>query len=114
PRQGENVNVGAIFRLAPGLLEPLAGMEGTVELVVDAQDDAPERRFLVTLSGERADVSEVGGEEPAATVRGPVAAWVRALGPDAATDGLEVSGRSSLANAVLDGFARASQRRAVA
>jgi hypothetical protein len=114
PRQGEDVNVGAIFRLAPGLLEPPSGMEGTVELIVEADGDSPERRFLVTLGGGRAHVSEVGGAEPAATVRGSAAAWVRALGPDAAYDGLDVSGRGSLANAVLDGFARASQRRAAA
>ena len=37
PRAGEDVNVGAIFRLAPGLLEPPPGLEGAVELVVDAR-----------------------------------------------------------------------------
>ena len=49
PRPGEDVNVGAIFRLAPGLLEPPPGLEGAVELVVDADGEAPERRFLVTI-----------------------------------------------------------------
>src|SRR4051794_41873564 len=34
PRPGEDVNVGAIFRLAPGLLEPAAGPAGTAGLVV--------------------------------------------------------------------------------
>ena len=37
PRPGEDVNIGAIFRLAPGLLEPPPGIEGAVELVVDAR-----------------------------------------------------------------------------
>ncbi|HYM56827.1 MAG TPA: helix-turn-helix domain-containing protein, partial [Solirubrobacteraceae bacterium] len=32
PRPGEEVNIGAIFRLAPGLLSPSAGPDGTVEL----------------------------------------------------------------------------------
>ena len=58
PRPGEDVNVGAIFRLAPGLLEPPPGLEGTVELVVDADGEAPERRFLVTLSDGRVEISE--------------------------------------------------------
>ena len=40
PRPGEDVNVGAIFRLAPGILEPPAGLEGTVELIVEAEGDA--------------------------------------------------------------------------
>ena len=106
--------MGAIFRLAPGLLEPPAGLDGTVELIVEADGDAPERQFLVTLSGGRAEVSEVGGEQPSASVRGTVAAWVRALGPDGSSDALSVSGRDGLAGAVLDGFARARTRGAVA
>jgi hypothetical protein len=47
-------------------------------------------------------------------VSGPVSAWVHALGPDGAPDGLQVSGRRPLADAVLDGFARAGARRATA
>jgi DNA-binding HxlR family transcriptional regulator len=113
PRTGEDINVGAIFRLAPGLLEPPAGLEGTVELIVDADGDSPERQFLVTLAGGRAEISEVGGAQPSATVRGNVAAWVRALGPEGATDALSVTGRDGLAGAVLDGFARARTRGAV-
>jgi hypothetical protein len=46
-------------------------------------------------------------------VRGTVAAWVRALGPEGASDALAVSGREALAGAVLDGFARARTRGAV-
>jgi DNA-binding HxlR family transcriptional regulator len=114
PRAGEEVNVGAIFRLAPGLLEPPAGLEGAVELVVEAAGDSPERHYLLQFAGGRTEISEVGGAEPSATVRGPVAAWVRALGPDGNADGLAVSGRRGLADAALDGFARAGTRRAAA
>ena len=78
----KDVNVGAIFRLAPGVLEPPAGLEGTVELIVEADGEAPERQFLVTLKGGHAEISEVGGAQPTASVRGSVAAWVRALGPE--------------------------------
>ena len=57
PRPGEDVNVGAIFRLAPGVLEPPAGLEGTVELIVEPDGEAPERRYLVTVSGgQRGDL----------------------------------------------------------
>ena len=58
PRPGEDVNVGAIFRLAPGLLEPPPGLEGAVELVVDADGEAPERRFLVTMSNGSVEIAE--------------------------------------------------------
>ena len=114
PRAGEDVNIGAIFRLAPGVLSPPPGLEGTVELIVEAEGDQPERHFLVTLAGGSAEISEVGGAQPAATVRGTVAAWVRALGPEGATDRLTVSGRDGLAAAVLEGFARPRARGAVA
>jgi HxlR-like helix-turn-helix len=114
PRPGEDVNVGAIFRLAPGVLEPPPGLEGTVELIVEAEDEAPERQYLVTLKAGQVEVSEVGGAQPAASVRGTVAGWVRALGPDGSTDALKISGRDALAGAVLDGFTRARAGKAAA
>src|ERR1700759_1065869 len=70
PRPGEDVNIGAIFRLAPGILEPPAGLEGTVELIVEAEGETPERQFLVTLKGGRSEISEVGGAQPSASIRG--------------------------------------------
>ena len=114
PRPGEDVNVGAIFRLAPGLLAPPAGLDGTVELIVEADGENPERRFLVTLNGGRAEVSEVGGAQPSASVRGTVTGWVRALGPDGSTKDLHISGRDALAGAVLDGFIHARAGKAAA
>jgi DNA-binding HxlR family transcriptional regulator len=112
PRPGEDVNVGAIFRLAPALLAPPAGLEGTVELIVEADGDAPEHRYLITFAGGRAEISEVGGSQPSASVRGSVAAWVRALGPEGGPDALAVSGRHGLADALLAGFAAARSRAA--
>ena len=114
PRPGEDVNVGAIFRLAPGILAPPAGLEGTVELIVEAEGDAPERQYLVTLSGGRSEISEVGGAQPTATVRGTVAPRVRAHRPEGTSAALQISGRDGLASAVLDGFTHARSRAATA
>jgi DNA-binding HxlR family transcriptional regulator len=114
PRPGEDVNVGAIFRLAPGILQPSPGLEGTVALIVEADGDAPEREFLISVAAGRVEVSEVGGAQPTATVRGNVQAWVRALGPGGSTDMLQISGRDGLAGAVLDGFARSGAGAATA
>jgi hypothetical protein len=47
-------------------------------------------------------------------VRGSVAAWVRALGPEGGPDALAVSGRQGLADALLAGFAAARSRAAAA
>ena len=87
-------------------------LDGTVELIVEAEGDQPERQYLVTLAGGRAEISEVGGRRRRRRVRGTVQAWVRALGPDGSTERLTVSGRDGLAGAVLDGFSRARSRAA--
>ena len=73
---------------------------------MEADGDHPERQYLVTLGGGRVEVSEVGGASPTASVRGTVAAWVRALGPEGSTESLQISGRDGLAGAVLSGFLR--------
>jgi hypothetical protein len=116
PRPGEDVNVGAIFRLAPGMLSPAEGTEGTVELVVDARGDIPERRYQLTLEGGRVEITEQAQpeSEPDARISGPVSAWVSALGPEGGTGDLQFSGRRPLADAVLGGFSQGATRRAAA
>ena len=116
PRPGEDVNIGAIFRLAPGMLEPPAGMSGTVELVVDARGDIPERRFQIELAEGRSSITELdeAEREPDARVSGPVSAWVAALSPEGSAQELTVTGTQALVEAVLGGFATAATRRAAA
>ena len=84
PRPGEDVNIGAIFRLAPGMMVPPEHVRGTVEFVVDAR------------------------------VTGPVSAWVRALGPEGSSNELQITGQRALAEAAVAGFSRATARRAAA
>jgi DNA-binding HxlR family transcriptional regulator len=116
PREAENVNVGAIFRLAPGLIEAPPGLDGTVELVVEsAGPESPERRYRLTASGGRVRISEGKPSERAgAVVSGSPAAWVRALGPEGSPDDLAISGNRGLADALLSGFTAAATRRAAA
>jgi HxlR-like helix-turn-helix len=116
PRPGEDVNVGAIFRLAPGMMAPSQKLRGTVELIVDARGELPERRFQLTLSGGSVEITELdeAEQEPEARISGPVSAWVHALGPEGSTGDLTITGQPALAEAVLEGFAQASTRRAAA
>jgi DNA-binding HxlR family transcriptional regulator len=116
PRPGEDVNIGAIFRLAPGMLTPPERLRGTVELVVDARGELPERRFQLTLAGGHVEITEhdEAESEPDARVSGPVSAWVSALGPDGSAGDLQVTGRQPLAEAVLGAFAQSGARRAAA
>jgi DNA-binding HxlR family transcriptional regulator len=116
PRPGEDINVGAIFRLAPGLIEPPPGVDGTVELVVEAHGDSqPERRYRLTAGHGRVEISETPSDASvAATVTGTRDAWVQALGPEGAPDDLEFRGNRGLAEAVLSGFTAAAAASRVA
>jgi DNA-binding HxlR family transcriptional regulator len=113
PRPGEDINVGAVFRLAPGLMEPPPGVEGTVELVVEGEGEEPERRYRLTASRGNVEIAE--GESDAgaaASVSGSKAGWVRALGPGGSSDELSFSGNRGLADAILAGFTAAARRAA--
>jgi HxlR-like helix-turn-helix len=118
PRPGEDVNVGAVFRLAPGLIEPPPGIEGTVELIVEGEGEgegSPERHYRLIAARGRIEIAEreLNGP-PAATVAGSESGWVRALGPGGTPDELVFSGNRGLADAILAGFTAAAARRAAA
>jgi DNA-binding HxlR family transcriptional regulator len=113
PRSGEDVNVGAIFRLAPGLLAPPADVNGSVDLVVTAEADEPELRFRLSASDGQATIFERSIDGRAdATVTGSRSEWVRALGPEGSLDEVDMRGDGSLAEQLLGGFVRAAQHRA--
>jgi DNA-binding HxlR family transcriptional regulator len=120
PRGAESIDLGAIFRLAPGLIRD-AGATGTVEFKVtgdgQANDAAP--CYSVTLSDAEATVNESESAGADAHVTGDVNAWITAFCPTRDRSGLTVSGDTTLATLVLDGLmandhAAASASRAVA
>jgi hypothetical protein len=115
PRPGEDVNLGAVFRLAPGLIDT-PGVEGTVELVVEAGgEETTERRYRLTASDGGVEISERDTSDGAgAVVSGPRSAWIRALGPGGSADELEIRGNRHLADALLSGFIAATGRRVAA
>jgi len=108
PRAGEEVKIGAVLRLAPGLLAPAESLSGTLELLVDDQP------FVLTVAGGTVAISELPAEAPDARVSGPEAAWVAALGPDGSSAGLEFSGDRGLADQLLAGFTGAARIAAAA
>ena len=115
PRQGEEVNIGAILRTAPGLLEPPSHVRGSLLCVVEADGDQAERSYLLTAEGGRVSISEQPADSPAATARGAVDAWVQALRPEGRLDALKLSGRRELAETLLGEFvAKAAAARAAA
>ena len=109
PRTAESVDVGAIFRLAPGLIR--AAESGTVELVVtDGKQEGEAAAYSLTLTRGQTSVEELSAERADAKISGDTDAWVRALSPDRDRGGLEISGDSQLAQLVLDGLVASAPR----
>ncbi|HEY3020712.1 MAG TPA: helix-turn-helix domain-containing protein [Solirubrobacteraceae bacterium] len=107
PREGEAIDISAVFRCAVGLLEsapPASG--GTIELRVD------DRAYALSVEGGIVTLREEAAPGADATVKGPQSAWLAALGPDADRSGLEITGDSRRADALLDSLG-AQARRAV-
>jgi hypothetical protein len=110
PRATERVDLGAIFRLAPGLLSP-AGFDGTLEMTVtDAQKGGGAASYSLFVSPDGATLEERPSIEADARISGAESAWVRAFSPGGDRGGLEISGDPKLAAGLLDGLALSAPR----
>jgi hypothetical protein len=109
PRASESVDLGAIFRLAPGLLGRAAA-PATVEFIVEDPDGRSYYTF--TLSDQGARMEERQADVPAARVTGTSGDWVRAFSPERDRSGLEVTGDHQLAGTLLDGLVAVGRRAA--
>jgi DNA-binding HxlR family transcriptional regulator len=102
PRPSEAIDLGAIFRLIPGLMNTDGSLTGTVELVVtDGRGEEP-MSYVVSLAGHGADLSEGKSDKADASLRGSTEAWIAALSPLGDRDALQRAGDRGLANALLD------------
>ena len=111
PRENELIDIGAIIRLAPGLVHPPQKLSGALQLLVtdtskSGHESAP---YLVTVSDGRVALTERADASADATVTGTEAAWIRAFAPEGNRDGLSIHGDSTLAVTVLDGLALSDQ-----
>jgi DNA-binding HxlR family transcriptional regulator len=118
PRDGEAVDVGAVLRLAPGMLAPPASVSGRLCCIVerrDATEGAGQRRYVLVAGDGQVEIIERDAPgEPDATITGSEEAWIRALGPDGDTSTLEVEGDHRLAEELLNGFTEIAGHRAAA
>jgi DNA-binding HxlR family transcriptional regulator len=110
PRQGEDVNIGAIFRLAPGMLEPPPDVRGSVDLVLAGEPE--DRTYRLSAADGRVEINERPEGPADAVVTGGRDAWITALGPDGTSTSLDVTGDRGLAEALLSGFTAAAASRA--
>jgi DNA-binding HxlR family transcriptional regulator len=102
PREGEDVNLGAIFRLAPGMLTPPPDVAGTVDLMVVGDEE--DRVFRLSARAGRVTISERPEGPADAVVTGSEEAWISALGPDGAIASLDIEGSRSLAETLVSGL----------
>ncbi len=113
PRRGEEVQIGAILRTAPGLLSPPADVRGVVALHVEG-DRGSDRTYVLSAGGGEVTISEAPVEGVDAQVTGTVAAWVSALGPENDPSGLDFQGDRGLADGLLEEFVSAAAAARVA
>jgi DNA-binding HxlR family transcriptional regulator len=108
PRPLEAVDIGAIFRLLPGLLAAGARVSGRVDLtVVDGREGDETTVYSLTVADDGVQLTEHGSDQDPraaadATLRGSASAWIRALGPRPELDGLQFSGRKELTSLLLE------------
>jgi DNA-binding HxlR family transcriptional regulator len=112
PRSSERVDVGAIFRLIPGLLGDGLPTSGTVELTVSDGREGKPASYRVELAPGQASISERDGDGADAELRGTTDAWVRALSPAGDSGGLRITGDRGLGQALLDALGETRSARA--
>jgi DNA-binding HxlR family transcriptional regulator len=101
PRPSERVDLGAIFRLIPGLVSPDSAVSGTVELIVSDGNGGEPMSYTVTFAPGCATIAENDGSKADAHVRGTTEGWIRALSPVGGRNGLRSTGDKDLSDALL-------------
>jgi DNA-binding HxlR family transcriptional regulator len=113
PRAPESVDVGAIFRLAPGLVVLSPGTTGTVELRIN-EPDGQVASFTLEVTDGGVTIEERSANVPDALIAGDVADWVAAFAPDHDRGNLAITGDEKLADELLDGLTASSSSASVA
>ena len=110
PRASERIDLGAIFRLIPGLVGSDSVTSGTIELTVSDGRDGEPMSYLVTLSPGGATLSEGDPGRTDAQLRGSAADWIRALSPHGKRDALHSGGDRGLAGSLFELLALSTGR----
>ncbi len=112
PRERERIDIGAILRVAPGLVSPCPGVTAVAEFTVDIDAATTECYTLAGRDGVLT-VTEDATPNPDVRVRGTRQDWIDALGPDADTSHLHIDGDALLAALLLADLAGSTSLRPV-
>ncbi|HET9101760.1 MAG TPA: winged helix-turn-helix transcriptional regulator [Solirubrobacteraceae bacterium] len=107
PRESEHIDIGAIFRLLPGLVADGSTGLGSVTMTVTDGHAGESITYRATFSSAGAAISENDAGPADAALEGTTQAWVDALAPSGDRSGLEQSGKAKLATDLLDAVALA-------
>jgi DNA-binding HxlR family transcriptional regulator len=107
PRAGERVDMGAIFRLVPGLVDAGAHRAEIQCTVTDGHRDGGPLTLSVKLADGNSEVTEQPSDAPGAEISGDTGAWVAAFAPSGVMTGLAISGDPALAEHLLTQLGRA-------
>jgi len=110
PRAHEQVELGALLRLLPVLLEEQGDLpEGSVEVLVADAEPPVRWRYCVQhghIGYADAPGQAAAGDPASARIEGSLDAWVAALGPLGERERLLIEGDAHLAGRVLDALPR--------
>ncbi len=106
PLDVEAIDIGAILRLAPGLVIPCAGVTAVAELTVEV-DPATTKHYTLTGDDGSMTIEERRAAHADVRIGGPQLAWIDALGPQPDTGGLQIDGDELLATLLLGELAGA-------
>ena len=109
PRDGEAIDIGAILRVAPGLVNAPHALSGTAQLAV-ARPDGSTRTYAITVKRGATTIAEQDAPDAGARIAGSEADWIDALGPEADRGALSITGDERLAKVVLDGVCASAAR----
>lgn len=102
PRASESVDVGAIFRLAPGLIRSQLVPIATAQLTINDPTGGGEPvAYALSVSPERVQIEERSLDRADTQIAGDTAAWVRAFSPGGDPGGLQITGDRQLAEVLL-------------
>ena len=103
PRENEAIDIGAILRIAPGLITPPTDITATAQLTVHTDQDTT-KHYTLTIDDGTVTITEHPTTDADVHLTGTQADWIDALGPAADTSGLMIEGDERLASVLLGGI----------
>jgi DNA-binding HxlR family transcriptional regulator len=103
PREAEAIDIGAILRIAPGLIAAPPGVSAVAYFGVRV-DDATVCHYTLTVGAGGVSIAELEDRGADVRVTGSQQDWIDALGPQMDATGLTIEGDEQLASMLLAGI----------